>query len=65
MMIPNEIIEIFDKYNIDIQLCFVEGQPVLDFTCEDLDGNYYEVDCWEDRIKSYTLESFNRSLNNV
>lgn len=51
-----EIKEVFDKWNVSVNLVYVNDKPRLDMTFEDENGNYVELDhFWEDRVKTYNI----------
>lgn len=52
----DEIRSIFNKYNIDVQLVYIDKLPLLDMTFEDENGKTVEIDFWEGRIKAYNIK---------
>ena len=58
-----EIIEVFEKWNVDIQMVFLNSTPLIDFCYEDENGINHELDgFWEERIKAHSLRG---KLKNV
>lgn len=61
-----DIIEVFEKWNVDIQLVFVNGKPQIDFCYEDENEVSHEIDgFWEERIKAYSLRRYLHDTNTL